>query len=201
MLDPLSKRESSDAKYYRPVNLLHYLESAWIPNQCDQKPSEKPEVESLMRPRLIVFLAIAAVAVGVLSVTLSPYFPQQPEVRFYTMEQTYRLEQTVEFTLENNHISSVCYGNSGPWSIDRMTAAGWQRVEAHIVLDRFEILRPGKSMLWGWVAEDDPFWASRGLAQVEPGKYRIVFSGALCESQNDDSSVPLQLTAFFTLIA
>jgi hypothetical protein len=152
--------------------------------------------------RQYIFLIVAVALAASLVTSFFVLFLPRPEVRFFTVQESYRLGETVVFRLENHHqFSPVCYASRSPWSIGRLVGDEWERVEEHDSLQALGFLVPGKSREWRWTAEKQPEQQDFGLAEVLRGEYRIRFPGRLCESVDDFEGQGIELFAHFDLVA
>lgn len=161
------------------------------------------------------YVLVLVIGVGVMAIVLGTFVAfflhrpdiSSPEIRFFTLKDTYRLGEDVVFRLDNNHTLHFCT-HQIPWTITRQIDGQWQRVESHLSFDALTSVAPGESAQWRWKAETYPLWgeyglADFGLAEVTPGEYRIRVSGWLCPSLDELSfeSGGLVLSAFFTIEA
>ncbi|HLA47220.1 MAG TPA: hypothetical protein VJ207_06580 [Thermoplasmata archaeon] len=80
-------------------------------------------------------------------------------------------------------------------------AGEWKRVEVHDDAAMLSILAPGGSLGGSWRAETDPYREGYGLAEVQPGEYRVTIGGALCDRIGDETVEVLILHAHFVLVA
>jgi hypothetical protein len=144
-------------------------------------------------------LGLGAILLGSIIAFLLPR-PEPPEVRLYTLEDSYRIGETVVIRLENVGGVSLCTGSIWPWEISRRVGAEWQVVDIYGHLPAVGVIEPGEDLEFGWVAQS---FEGSSLVEVLPGEYRVSFPAWFCESASFARVDPgsAELFAFFELVA
>lgn len=164
--------------------------------------------------RLVVVLVVGLGVVAVLLGTWFAFFLLQPEVpppgvRFYVLQDAYRLGETVVFRLENVGGHTFCTPSIWTWTAQRLVGDEWLRVEAWGHLDAVGYIGPGKVLELSWVAENFSNYERYGAVEVLPGEYRVSFRGTFCDLP-PGTAVPedpaldpdtLERYAYFELVA
>lgn len=138
-----------------------------------------------MRRLVIVLVLGLGLTVLLLGTWFVFFFPRPevspPAVRFYVLQETYRLGETVIFRFENLGGYIFCSPSIWDWTASRLAGDEWRPVEAWGHLSAIGRIEPGEVLEISWVAENFPNYRRQGGVEVLPGEYRISFRGTFCD--------------------
>lgn len=146
--------------------------------------------------RRLVLLIIAVGLAAALMITLFVLLVPRPGIQFFTLQDSYRLGETVLFRIENDGATPFCLGSFNPWRVEPLISDDWMRVETHDTVNAVVRLKQGDSREWPWIAQSDPDREQNGFPEVVPGEYRLRLGGWPCDSTGGSGVV---LFAFFEI--
>lgn len=129
---------------------------------------------------LVVGLGVAAVLLGTWLAALLSQSAPRPEIRLYTVRESYRMGELVIARFENVGNVAYCTLSLNPWEIHRRVDGEWEPVNIWGDLPAVDVVVPGEMRELRWVAGEfrhppDP------PMEMPPGDYRVFYPGYFCD--------------------
>ncbi len=134
---------------------------------------------------LVIGLGVAAVLLGTWFAALLSQPALRPEVRLYTVRESYRMGELVIARFENVGNVAYCTLSINPWEIQTRVDGAWEPVNGWGDLPAVDVVVPGEKRELRWVAgefrhpQDPP-------TEMLPGDYRVIYPGYFCDPATKD---------------